>query len=363
MVIEKGRYDFVIDSYSHHFLEPYNFPTVRAHYLYKGLKQLGYSCFLRKRTGILEHALSTTRFTHRFCRYLKRPSLPPARFLILTYYQLPDDEWETVKREYEQADIASFFNLQDFSIGDESDFFVNQTRWFREHGANLCHTVTQTRQSDREYFIGSGIDPSLFKPKKQKTILVECGLRENRENIGRSRPTISVKVIDKVLPQFQRRGYKVVVCGDNLDDVDFSFTPDRKFRYSTHSKFARLLSEACVYVAANESYGLPLAEAQMAGTVLTLMKNQYNKQVIRTQLFSEYEGAKFENGRFVNINKSAESLKQAIEPAIQITNATGCHEQIRNSVLKEFDYREQAKKVAKVCLAVGKSKEACVLGQ
>jgi hypothetical protein len=45
----------------------------------------------------------------------------------------------------------------------------------------------------------------------------------------------------------------------------------------------------------------------MAGTVLVLMKDQFNKQVILTNLFSEYEGAKFENGRFVNIEESSES--------------------------------------------------------
>ena len=124
MALTKARYDFVIDSYSNYFSKPYNFPTVRAHYLYKALKKLGYSCFLRRRTGMLEHAVGMTRFTSRFRRHLGKPSLPSARFLILTYYQMPDYEWEAVKPEYEQADIANFFNLQDFSIGEETDFFV-----------------------------------------------------------------------------------------------------------------------------------------------------------------------------------------------------------------------------------------------
>jgi hypothetical protein len=68
-----------------------------------------------------------------------------------SYYQMPDDEWETVKAEYEQTGIANFFNLQDHSIGDETDLFITQTRWFRDHGGNLCHTVTETRRSDKEF--------------------------------------------------------------------------------------------------------------------------------------------------------------------------------------------------------------------
>jgi hypothetical protein len=270
---------------------------------------------------------------------------------------MPDYEWEAVKPEYEQADIANFFNLQGFSIGDETDFYINQTRWFREHGGNLCHTVTEGRRSDKEFFIGTGVDPKLFKPMKEKMILVECGLLQNREKINRMPPTISVEVINKALPRFQDRGFKVIVCGDNLDNVPFSFKPDHKFHYQTHSKFAQLLSKACIYVAKEECYGLPLVEAQMAGTVLALMKNEYNKQVILTKMFSEYEGAKFENGRFVNINESAESLSMAIEKAIQITNDKDCHEQIRNSVLQEFDYREEAKRVAKACSAIANSND------
>jgi hypothetical protein len=351
------RYDFVIDSYSNYFRKPHNFSTVRAYYLYKGLKELGYSCFLRTRTGMVEHALGMTRFTGRFRRHLRKPSLPSARFLIFTYYQMPDYEWETVKAEYEQADIANFFNLQGFSIGDENDFYVNQTRWFREHGGNLCHTVTETRRSEREFLIGTGVDPKLFKPMKEKIILVECGLKENREKIRWMRPTISVEVINKALPRFQTRGFEVIVCGDNLDNLPFSFKPDRKFRYRTHAEFARLLSKACIYVAKDESYGLPLAEAQMAGTVLALMKTSYNERVILTKMFAEYNGARFENGRFVDIDESAESLAMAIETAIQITNNTDCHEQIRNSVLQEFDYRAQAKKVANACLAIAKSND------
>ncbi len=350
--MKRKRYDFVIDSYCNYFHRPYNFPTVRAYYLYKGLKQLGYSCFLRKRTGILENALSITKFTNRFRRYFKKQSLPSARFLIYAFYQMFDDTWEIVKQEYEQADISNFFNLQDFSIGDESDFFVNQTKWFREHGANLCHTVTETRRSEKEYFIGSGVNPKHFKAKKKKIILVECGITANREKVDWRSPTISVEVINKVLPEFQYRGYEVVVCGDKLDNVPFSFKPDNKFCYSTHNKFVKLLSSVCIYVANEESYGLPLIEAQMAGTVLVLMKDQFNKQVILTNLFSEYEGAKFENGRFVNIEESAESLTKAIETAIQITKKSGYHDQIRNSVFKEFDYMEQAKRVANICLMV-----------
>ena len=358
MKLGQARYEFIIDSYSNFFLKPSDFPTVRAYYLYKGLEQLGYSCFLRKRTGILERALSITKFTSGFRRYLKGPSLPPARFLILTYYQMADDHWETVKPEYEQADISHFFNLQDFSIGDDTAFCVNQSRWFREHGGNLCHTVSEIRQSKQEYFIGTGVDPRRFKAKKKPVILVECGIAANREKLDWRPPTISIEVINKALPQFQHRGYEVVACGDNLDDVPFSFKPEKTFRYSTHSKFARLLSEACVYVAANESYGLTLAEAQMAGTVLVLMKDQYNKQVVLTKLFSEYEGAKFDHDRFINIEESAESLTKAIESAINVTMEAGYHDQIRHSALREFDYREQAKKVADFCLAVGKSKDA-----
>lgn len=352
---KKARYDFVIDSYWDYFNRPYNFPTVRAYYLYKGLKQLGYKCFLRKRTGFLDYVLSITKFTGRFRRYFKKPSLPSARFLILTFYQMRDDQWENLKREYEQFDILNFFNLQGFSIGDENDFYINQTKWFREHGANLCHTVTKTRQSKKEYFIGTGIDPKLFKTKKKKTILVECGIPANREKLDWRTPTISIEVMNKVLPQFQHRGYKIIVCGEKLEDALFTFKPDNKFNYSAHNKFIKLLSEACIYVTKEESYGLPLAEAQMAGIVLVLMKNQYNKQVVLTKMFSEYEAAKFENGRFVNIEKSSESLTTAIETAIRITKEVDYQNQIRKSVLREFDYREQAKKVVEICLMVENS--------
>ena len=178
MPLTKARYDFVIDSYSTYFCKPHNFSTVRAYYLYKGLKELCYACFLKKRTGMLEYVLGMTSFTSRFRGHLRKPAFPSARFLIHTYYQMPDHEWEIVKEEYEQTDISHFFNLQDSSIGDETDFFINQTRWFRKHGGNLCHTVSETRRSDKEFYIGTGVDPKLFKPMKAKIILVECGFRE-----------------------------------------------------------------------------------------------------------------------------------------------------------------------------------------
>jgi len=266
---------------------------------------------------------------------------------------MTDEQWEWVRREYEQAHIGSFFNLQDYSIGDRADFHINQTRWFREHGANLCHTLTEELRSDREFLIGTGIDPNLFKPAKKKMILVECGIKGNRENTDRQPPTISLEVINKALPEFQSRGYQVVVCGDNLDDAAFSFKPDRKFHYSTHQRFAHLMSEACVYVAANESYGLTLAEAQMAGTVLVLMKGSYQPQVILTNLFSEYEPAEFQNSQFVQTETAAKSMKAALEAALQITREHDYSNEIRHSVLKEFDYREQAKRIANVCLALG----------
>ena len=89
--------------------------------------------------------------------------------------------------------------------------------------------------------------------------------------------------------------------------------------------------------------------------MLVLMRDKYNKEVILTKMFSEYDGARFEDGRFVNIEESAASLKKAIEKAIRITQNLTCHEQIRNSVLREFDYTEQAKRAANACFAIANS--------
>ena len=41
----------------------------------------------------------------------------------ITSYQMFDETWEIVKQEYEQADTSNFFNLQEFSIGNERKSF------------------------------------------------------------------------------------------------------------------------------------------------------------------------------------------------------------------------------------------------
>ena len=253
------RYDFVIDTYNEYYFEPCNFPTVRAHCLYEGLKKLGYSCFLRKKS-ILEWLLRQAKLKKRFSKYATDP-IPPARFLINTFYQMDDAHWRELRKEYEQAKIPLFFNMQDFSIGDLELYFTGQTRWFREHGANLCHTLLKEHKSEREYFIGTGVDPELLKPDKKKSILVECGNKEDRKKtawhelaIGHE-PKISIEVFNRVLAEFQRQGYRIVMCGDTFRDVYFSFKPDKKFKYSSHRKFTEIMNQATIYIAKEESYG------------------------------------------------------------------------------------------------------------
>ncbi|MFH1619010.1 MAG: glycosyltransferase [bacterium] len=356
MLNMSSRYDFVIDTCNHYYFKPHNFSTVRAHYLFKGLKKLGYSCFLRRK-NILEWLLTRTKSTERFGKYVPTP-IPPARFLINTSYQMRDADWDELRKEYEKARISYFFNMQDFSIGDLKVYFTNQTRWFREHGANLCHALLEKHKSEREYFIGSGVDPKLLQPNKEKLIPVECGYRTNRKKIEWFDPTICIEIYNKALKEFQKQGYRIVMCADTFKDICFSFPPNKKFKYSNHVKFAEMMNCASIYIAKEESYGLPLAEAQMSGTVLVLRAGGYPKEMILTEKFSEYEGAKFENGVFINIDESAESLKKAIRRAMQITQEKDCYNKIRNSVLNQFDYMSQSKRVTDICLAIEKSKNA-----
>jgi hypothetical protein len=319
-------YDFIIDARGDNPAVPYSFATARAYNLHTWLSQLGYKCF--------------TRF--------KEP-LPESKFLIYTFWQA--SLTKKVLKDYENSPIKFFFNLIGFSCNGslkDSDHY-NESLWFRSRGGSLVHRDFGKNGLENEFYVGIGIDDTMFFPVEKKGILIDLGIKQNRKKLDWRKPTVCIEMFNKV---FSDCNFEIYACADTFQDIKLNFLV-KKFVYSTQKQFADLLNASQIFICMQESLGMPICESQMSGTFPIISSLTDQGAVISSKYFSIYNIPDFKDD-YENIEESAHSLKRAVQQALKMINNESSPkicQKIRKGALLKFNGIQYAQRIADVCFS------------
>jgi hypothetical protein len=228
-----------------------------------------------------------------------------------------------------QAKARRMYCLTAYPVRGRDHYSHDYCEWFAKRGGILCH-LTDGRLSRREHWIGVGVDTEIVKPRtgSRRTALFDFPRSSSRDAAALFN-TEALWAARKRLP-----GCRFVGTGPADSPLREAF--DEWIPYGLpHADYVERTFRGvlAVVVGWNESMGLAIAEAQVAGAAVVFVPPEMKSWMLCPSAAIEYDRA------------DPASLADALEEA-----RSRDHLSIAAEAAEKFDY---AKVVERVRAAIG----------
>ncbi len=176
-----------------------------------------------------------------------------------------------------RIDAARMFCLADQSLGGRPDFSLEYCRWFAARGGVLCHAV-DAHAERYEHWIGLGVDDRVVRPDpdgRRDHVLFDFPRSKSLNPAEDFDPSI----LAELRPQLP--GWRLVGSGEPDAPIRDAF--DGWIDYGTpHAEYvtAAFARAVAVVPGCEESLGLAIAEAQVAGACIVSSESQVRSEVL-----------------------------------------------------------------------------------